>query len=310
MEDEEGERGGVPGEVRLPQETQAADPAAWLLQKTQQVARWAESALRLPDTMSSEVAVKSFDGFILCEGDVLLVEADAREIGNKAWARDFGIIRAIPNSTPPPPRNDDSGKRTVTAATLLGILITVGLFVGSSFTDALKSFTLTNNLLVYLTICIATGVMPIEEGLKTMDVGVLLTIVGAFPLGDGLSAVGLDTWTANTLVGGAAPLGQYAVMIAMYLVCCGLSQLISNIAVIAIVAPIAMHVAELQHLRPRSTVLVSVLGASAVFSCPIGHQTNLMVVPLGNYTWGDFFKFGATFQVFHMLLCCFICMYL
>lgn len=270
--------------------------------------RWSVSHGHLPD--AATVAVRSFDGFNLCEGDVLLVEADAREIGSEAWARDFGIIRAIPNSTPPPPRTDDVTKKVITTSILTGITVTVGLFVGSSFTNILEHFTLTNNLLVFLSVIVATGALPVQEGLRTMDVGVLLTIVGAFPLGDGLAAVGLDTWSANALVAAASPMGTYAVMVAIYLVCCALSNLISNIAVIAIVAPIAIQVAEMQGQSLRSMVLVSVLGTSAVFTCPIGHQTNLMVVPLGNYTWGDFFKFGAPYQLVHMLVCCWICQWM
>lgn len=165
-------------------------------------------------------------------------------------------------------------------------------------------------MIVFLVTLIAAGHLPIEEGLRTMDVGVLLTIAGAFPLGNGVAAVGLDIWAANALVAAAAPLGQYAVMIAVYLVCCSLSQLINNAAVIAIVAPIALSIAEMEHMTPRSMVLAAVFGSSAVFSCPIGHQTNLMVVPLGNYTWGDFFKFGASYQLIHMFICCWICMFM
>lgn len=289
--------GGAPEELTM------AEASSWLK-------RWSALDRHLPDVVSAEVAVKSFDGFNLCEGDILLAEADAREVNSEAWARDFGLVRKVPNSTPPPPKITSPGKKACTSAVLGGIAATILLFVGSNFTDALASFTLTNNLVVFLVLLIIAGHLPVEEGLRTMDVGVLLTIVGAFPLGDGLAAVGLDTWTASALVAAAAPLGQYAIMVAMYLVCCGLSNLISNIAVIAIVSPIAMSIAELQQISPRSMVLVSVLASSAVFSCPIGHQTNLMVVPLGNYSWGDFFKFGASYQLIHLLICCWICMFM
>lgn len=136
---------------------------------------------------------------------------------------------------------------------------------------------------------------------------VLLTMVGAFPLGEAIQAVGLDTWAGTFLVSLFSPLGKIGSFIAIYIISAVLSNLISNIAVIAMVVPVSVQIAALQDINLTAMVICTTLATAAVFTFPIGHQTNLMVVPLGKYGWGDFFKFGALFQLVHGIACCLIC---
>ena len=45
-----------------------------------------------------------------------------------------------------------------------------------------------------------------------------------------------------------------------------------------------------------------VYSAGSCFMTPLGYQTNLMVMPDGQYSFGDFARFGAAIQLSHMLL--------
>jgi di/tricarboxylate transporter len=251
------------------------------------------------------VPLRSFEGYVLRDGDVLLVEADRSCCGSASWVCDFGIVRAVPKSSPPRIGRQRDMLRTVGA--VLGSATAISLFVASSEVDWLQNLTLTNNLLVLVGLFLVTQTMHASDVYESMDVSVLLTMVGAFPVGVAMENVGLDQWIANGLVSFMSPYGKFGTFFAIYVVTAGLSNLISNVAVIVMMAPICTSIAQLQHIPTRGIVVLTTLAASAVFTCPIGHQTNMMVTPLGRYKWGDFFRFGFLFQLMHMVLCVVLC---
>jgi len=190
---------------------------------------------------------------------------------------------------------------------LIGSVTAIVLFVVGQSVPVLSTFTLTNNLLVLMAVFLVTQNLKLANILGAMETGVLLTIVGAIPLSDALMNVGLDVWLAKVLVQVMRPLGNFGIYLAIYLVSAGLSQLISNVAVIAMLAPIAQNMAKLKGLPMTVIVPLCTISVASVFVLPIGHQTNMMVWPLGKYTWGDFFIFGMPFQILHMFLCVGLC---
>merc|ERR1711959_615015 len=108
-----------------------------------------------------------------------------------------------------------------------------------------------------------------------MDVGVLMTIVGAFPFGLAVENVGLAAWIAHSLVHSLRQFGEVGIFFAIYIVSAGLSNLISNIAVIVMMAPICVGITQQENgISLEALVVLVTLAASAVFTCPIGHQTN------------------------------------
>jgi len=248
----------------------------------------------------------SFRGFMLNEGDVLLLEANTDRIGTPPWVRDFGIVRSIPKSTPPKLGRKRDTARSIGA--IIGAALAIAIFVVSSQDADVANFTLTNNLIILMLYFLTSGTMRVNNIYESFNGSVLLTMVGAFPLGEAIQQVGLDTWAGQALVNAFAPMGKIGTYVAIYVVCAFLSNLISNIAVIAMVAPVSVQIAQMQGLKLQSMVICTTLATSAVFTFPIGHQTNLMVVPLGKYGWGDFFKLGGSFQLAHGIACCLICM--
>jgi len=248
---------------------------------------------------------ESVEGVVLNEGDILLLEANPVEIGSDHWNNDFGIVRSVPKSTPPAMGRKSDTARSFGA--VIGAAAAIGIFVASSMNHRLANFTLTCNLIILMTFFLATGTMTLHGMYSAVNSPVLLTMVGAFPLGEAIQSVGLDVWAGKTLIKVFAPLGNFGCFLAIYLVCAVLSNLISNIAVIAMAAPVSVQMAAAQNVPLRAMVICTTLATSAVFTFPIGHQTNLMVVPLGNYGWGDFLKVGTMFQILHCVGCCFLC---
>jgi di/tricarboxylate transporter len=255
----------------------------------------------------------TFNDYIPSRGDVFLVEANCSEVDCDPWLRDFGLVRMIGGSTPP--RIGRLQDRLRSILVILGSILAICLYVVGDvaeqpYNPALRNLTLTNNLLLLMAVFLIAKVFTIQEVYESMDVSVLMTIVGAFPFGLAIENVGLAEWTAQSLVNVLGNFGQGGIFVAIYIVSAGLSNLISNIAVIVMMAPVCNSITHLQHISLRPLVVLVTLAASAVFTCPIGHQTNLMIWPVGKYTWGDFFRYGFPWQLVHMVACVFICAWL
>jgi di/tricarboxylate transporter len=71
-----------------------------------------------------------------------------------------------------------------------------------------------------------------------------------------------------------------------------LSNIINNAAAAAIVAPIALRVAESLEVSADPLLMAVALGASLPFLTPIGHQSNLLVMAPGGYRFGDYWRLG------------------
>jgi len=186
----------------------------------------------------------------------------------------------------------------------------VGDIATKPYDATFKNLTLTNNLLILIALLLVIRSLTLDEVYQSMDIGVLMTIVGAFPFGLAIQNVGLAEWTAKSLVNSLASSGDAGIFVAIYIVSAGLSNLISNIAVIVMMVPVCANIGHLQNIPLHTMSVLVTLASSAAFTCPIGHQTNLMVWPIGKYTWGSFFRFGFPWQVLHMIICVALCMYI
>merc|ERR1712118_354450 len=143
------------------------------------------------------VPASTFDGYTLCEGDVLLVEANVTEVGTTPWRRDFGLVRQVPKSSPPRVGRMQDKLRSIFAVS--GAAFAIAMYVIVGLTDQKKA-SLTINLVALLGFYLLTKTLTVEQIYRSMDVSVLFTIVGAFPFGAAFQNVGFDTWIANRLV--------------------------------------------------------------------------------------------------------------
>ena len=81
----------------------------------------------------------------------------------------------------------------------------------------------------------------------------------------------------------------------IYLITAFLTELLSNNATIAIMAPVSLATAYqfgLDENSARAFILTACIASSASFLTPIGYQTNTFVYGVGGYRFKDFLKFG------------------
>ena len=88
-----------------------------------------------------------------------------------------------------------------------------------------------------------------------------------------------------------------ALLACVYLITALFTEILSNNAIAALMAPIAIGVADELGVDARPFVIAVMFAASAAFSTPIGYQTNTYVYGIGGYKFGDFLRIGIPLNI-------------
>jgi len=241
----------------------------------------------------------SYHGYTIQAGDVLLLEAFNNMIGSDGWLEKFSVVRKVPNSAPPRTGRVADGLRAV--FTGVGLLLMISLAMLSK-----KWLSMPVMGTIFLSSLLVIKGLTLEEVYSEINGRVLLTMVGALALGASMQETRLANCMADMIVSFAKPLGQTAVCIGIYIATVGIGQFLNSAANIAIMGAIAIPVAGKMEMEVGEMAMVVTYAASACYMAPYGYQTNTLVIRDGDYTWGDFIRFGGMLQLVHLLLVVYI----
>jgi di/tricarboxylate transporter len=147
-----------------------------------------------------------------------------------------------------------------------------------------------------------TGCIKPKDAYESIQWNILVLIFGMLAMGLAMEHTGAAVWVAQKLIAGVnylVPLDYRAVAMlgCVYLITAVFTEVLSNNAVAALMAPIAIGIAAELGANPRPFVIAVMFAASAAFSTPIGYQTNTYVYAIGGYKFGDFLKIGLPLNV-------------
>ncbi|MCC5023292.1 MAG: anion permease [Candidatus Synoicihabitans palmerolidicus] len=146
-------------------------------------------------------------------------------------------------------------------------------------------------------VLLVAGVLKSKEAYAAVEWNLIFLIFGMLGMGVALEQTGGASWLASHLVDGVHGLAstEYRPLVALaaiYLTTMVLTELLSNNAIAALMAPIALRVASEMGMDPRPFIVGVTFAASAAFSTPIGYQTNTYIYGVGGYRFTDFLKIG------------------
>jgi di/tricarboxylate transporter len=210
-------------------------------------------------------------------GDTLLLEASKEFAEQYRFRRDFLLVSALNDSTPP-----DFNR----APRALGILLLMVLASATGLLQIMEAAFLAAGAMI------VTGCITASRARRSVDLPVLVVIAASFALGNAMTVTGGAEWVAGGLLGLFGPLTPWLALGIVYVLTAAFTEVITNNAAAVLMFPIALAVSEQLGVNFLPFVVAVMFAASASFITPLGYQTNLMVYGPGRYQFMDYVRLG------------------
>ncbi|GAB4532506.1 MAG: SLC13 family permease [Anaerolineales bacterium] len=222
-------------------------------------------------------------------GDTILVQGAWQNIlALREQGQDFIII-----GQPESMLNIGSPRQAFVAG-----LILLGMLLGMAFDILpLPTLSLLAALLMILTRCV-----NIEEAYDFIDWKSIILIAGILPLGLALERAGLASLLAQGITTALGPFGPHWVLAGLFLITGLVTQVLTNTATAALLAPVGLAAAQSLHVQPHPFLMAVGIAASMGFATPIASPVNTLVMTAGRYRFKDYARLGLPLFVLVALI--------
>ncbi|MEX2125321.1 MAG: SLC13 family permease [Woeseia sp.] len=229
--------------------------------------------------------LRKLEDLKLRAGDVVLVQGDSSGINH---LKQTGQVLVL-DSAIDLPHTSKAG--TATAITV-GVILVAAVGLMPILVSAMAGVVL----------CIATRCIQWRQLRAAIDTNLVVMIVAALAMGEGLIRTGATAWLAGQFVAVAGGLSPQIFLSLLMLASALLTEIVTNNAVAVLITPIAFSIASGLGVDPTPFVLAVMFGANMSYITPFGYQTNLMVMNAGGYLFTDFVRLGFPLQMFIWVL--------
>lgn len=210
------------------------------------------------------------------EGDILVMTGDSASLRRIAEDRSFLLLAPFQGEPKPLQR-----------APLAGIIMLASVLTASlSLLPAEISF-LAGAAAMVLFRC-----LTMKQAYQSIDTRIFVFIAGAIPLGLAMQTTGTAALLAGWLQHLVAHWDIHWTLLILFLTAGLITQLMSDSATTALLAPVAIALARSLNAPPEPYVVAVAMASVASFFTPIGHHGNLLIYGPGNYQFRDFLRVG------------------
>jgi di/tricarboxylate transporter len=146
------------------------------------------------------------------------------------------------------------------------------------------------------------GLVRLKEAYAAVEWPILVLLGALIPIGEAVEHTGTAKLIANSLSGAAAILPGYAILALILAVTMLLTPILHHAAAVLVMGPIAASLAQQLGYNIDPFLMAVAFGAGSDFLSPIGHQSNTLVMGLGGYRFGDYWKLGLPLSLLVIVL--------
>jgi di/tricarboxylate transporter len=212
----------------------------------------------------------------LREGDILVMVGEASALRRIADDRSFLMLAPFQGESKP-----------LKKAPLAAAIMLLSVLAATLNVLPVEIVFLAGALAMILTGCIST-----RQAYQSIDTRIYVFIAGAIPLGLAMQETGTAGLLAGWLQGLVAGWDIHWVILIFFLAAGLITQLMSDSATTALLAPVAIALARGLDAPPETLVVAVAMASVTSFFTPIGHHGNLLIYGPGHYQFSDFLRVG------------------
>lgn len=155
--------------------------------------------------------------------------------------------------------------------------------------------------------CLALGLCTGKDALEDIDWKTVFLFAGMLPMSTALDKTGAGKLIADfsvKLMGGDP--SQFVAISVLFIIAAGLTQVMSNTASCALLAPIGLQISEALGADPGGVLMAIGIASSCAFMTPMATPPNTLIFGAADAKFSDYLKIGTPLVVIGYLVCIFI----
>jgi len=166
------------------------------------------------------------------------------------------------------------------------LLLMIGL-IGFNLTSVAIGSLLAAALIVL------SGCLTLDEAYSAIEWRSIFLMAGMLSLGLALQETGTAAYLAERFINLVGGLGPQGLLAGIFLFNLAATQVMSSVAAAALIAPVAVSIAQTAGADPRAFLVAVAVSGSFAFITPVSHQTNVLVMGPGGYRFTDYTRVGV-----------------
>jgi di/tricarboxylate transporter len=214
-------------------------------------------------------------------GDILLLRVNQEQYDAIHENKNFFIISESVSNTMELKR----------AIPIIGIVVMAIVAAAAGWLPIVLSASLASLLLIVLRF-----ISP-EEAYNSIQWKVIFMLAGVLSMGLALERTGAAAILGQFITDTLGQFGPRVLVSAFFFITFMVTNVMSNNASAALLAPIAIVTSESMGISSRPLLMAVTFAASLSFMTPMGYQTNAMIYGPGNYRFVDYLRVGTPLNI-------------